>query len=116
MLSEPKTLQFVQIEENIIAQTLQSQLFYSIIGHNSTAEFLSKRLCVQINCNREDYKLKSNDVLIVATLGKRLEEGKVLTQEELTQFPVQYWVVKQVQKDIKTTLNNSQIKIKGLFL
>jgi hypothetical protein len=96
MLTEPKTLQFVQVNENIIAQTLQSQSFQSIIGHNSTAEFLSKRLCVQIDCNRQEYKLKSNDVLIVVTLGKRLEEGKVLTQEELIQFPVQYWVVKEV--------------------
>lgn len=59
---------------------------YSIVGHVGTAKLLSEILGVEIKANREFYVIEPNDVLLVASIGARLPEGKVLDYDELKEF------------------------------
>jgi hypothetical protein len=60
--------------------------FESAAGHQSTAEILSMLLGVEVPANRTAIKLKSGDVLIVFQLGIRLNEGQVLSKEEVLEL------------------------------
>lgn len=40
--------------------------------------------------NRTQLKLTKNDILIVFQLGVRIEEGKVLTRDEILQLPYKF--------------------------
>jgi hypothetical protein len=68
--------------------------FYSIIGHQSTADLLSAKLNVEVKLNRENYKKEKDDIVIVCLPSKRLEEGKVLSLEELNQIDIKFWIIK----------------------
>jgi hypothetical protein len=57
--------------------------FESVVGHQSTAEIISILLGVDVPANRTAIKLQSGDVLIVFQLGVRLNEGQVLSKEEV---------------------------------
>jgi len=58
----------------------------SIVGHESTAKLLSKILGIDIPVNRSNYRISENDMLLVFTVSERLPEGKVLTDEEISQY------------------------------
>jgi len=58
----------------------------SIVGHESTAKLLSKILGIDIPVNRANYRISENDMLLVFTVSERLPEGKVLTDEEISQY------------------------------
>ena len=93
MLKHDALLFFGQIDLET-AKTLAHDGFYSIIGHQSTADLLSAKLDVEIKLNRENYKKEKNDAIIVCLPSKRLEEGKVLSLEELEQIDIKFWVIK----------------------
>ncbi len=57
--------------------------FESAVGHQSTAEILTKLLGIEVPANRTAIKLQSGDILIVFQLGIRLAEGQVLSREEV---------------------------------
>jgi len=57
--------------------------FESAVGHQSTAEILSALLGIEVPTNRTAIKLQSGDTLIVFQLGVRLQEGQVLSKEEM---------------------------------
>lgn len=57
--------------------------YISCIGHQSTAILLSNILNQEIPMNRIQIKLNSGDKLIVFQVLVRLEEGKILTLEEM---------------------------------
>ncbi|MEM3423742.1 MAG: DUF1874 domain-containing protein [Nitrososphaeria archaeon] len=57
--------------------------FVSCIGHGSTAEFISQLLGIKIPMNRIQIKLEKEDELIVIQVMERIEEGKVLSREEI---------------------------------
>jgi len=69
----------------------------SIVGHSATAELYSAQLDVDVVANRENYTMVKDDILLVGALGKRLEEGKILSVEELQSFPIQWWMVYKVE-------------------
>jgi hypothetical protein len=71
---------------NEVKNFLNNNIFTSIVGHESTASFLSKILNIEIPVNRIPIKLNPNDLLIVAILNVRLPEGKILTLEELEEY------------------------------
>lgn len=73
--------------------------FISVVGHESTAEFLSKRLATHISVNRTEVKLYPGDWVLVAQIMKRLPEGKILTKEELESVPIKYFIVKLLDPD-----------------
>jgi hypothetical protein len=55
----------------------------SVVGHPGTAAVLSELLGMQVQTNRVQYTLKPSDVLVVFQLGVRLQEGQVLSKEEV---------------------------------
>lgn len=60
--------------------------FESAVGHQGMADLLSELFGVCIPVRRTQIFLNEGDVLIVAQLGVRLEEGRILTKEELRQL------------------------------
>ena len=66
-----------------VKDLLSKRGFESAVGHQSTAEILSNLLSVEVPANRIHIKLEAGDVLIVFQLSVRLQEGQVLSREEL---------------------------------
>ena len=65
----------------------------SAIGHKSTADLLTKLLGFEVAYNRVQVKLEKNDVALVFQLLTRLEEGRVLTEEELKNISYKLYLV-----------------------
>lgn len=63
--------------------------FTSAIGHASSANLLSAILEIDVPTNRVNITMQPGDVAIVLRMkpGARLEEGKVLSKEELEKIP-----------------------------
>jgi len=91
MLSDSSTVEFrrVMLDE---ARTLAADAV-SAVGHAPTATFYSRLLGLQVEANRVAVTLSTGDSLLVGALGARLDEGRVLTDEELQQFPVTWWYI-----------------------
>jgi len=101
--SQPETLIKVsEISEEQVKQLL-SEGFDSAVGHESTANFLSKKLSVEIKANRKQIKLDDDTLLIVVQLMQRLPEGKVLSEEEIAKIPVKFFAVHIWSWRAKTT-------------
>jgi len=79
-----------------VKSLLQSREWQSCIGHASTADLLSNLLDMKIEMNRINVKLQKDDVIIVFQLMQRLEEGKVLSKEELQNLSYKFYVVEVV--------------------
>ena len=82
-----------EVSENYVKKLLSENEFISVIGHESTAKFLSKRLGIEIKANRVEIKLEPGDLLIVAQLCKRLPEGEILSEKQLEQIHIKYFIV-----------------------
>jgi len=65
----------------------------SVIGHKATADVLSQYLGFKVNENRINYTAEDGDLIAVFIPGVRLEEGKVLTEDELKNLPGRYFFV-----------------------
>jgi hypothetical protein len=65
------------------ARNLLQEGFESAVGHPSTAEVLSTLLGVEVPPNRVAVTLSPKDRVIVFQLRVRLEEGRILTMEEV---------------------------------
>jgi len=75
------------------AKELLANVFTSAIGHQSTAKLLTQLLGVNVPVNRTEIKLERGQQLIVFQLLIRLQEGQVLSHEELEQLYQQGKVV-----------------------
>jgi len=73
----------ISLEE---AKKILSSGFVSAIGHASTAQLLSQMLNMEVPANRVEIKLAPGQLLVVFQLMARLQEGKILSQEELQQL------------------------------
>lgn len=69
------------------AQALLANGFESAIGHQTTANFLSTLLGIDIATNRIRIEMQPGDKALIFRLMERFEEGKVFTQEEITKVP-----------------------------
>lgn len=66
----------------------------SAIGHPSTAAVLSRRLGMEIPVNRVDVRLGSKERALLAQITlPRLAEGEVLSEQQLDQTEVKFYVV-----------------------
>lgn len=65
----------------------------SAIGHQSTADVVSNLIGVQIPMRRERLIFNPGDDVLVFSLNTRLEEGKVLTKDELEKLDFQFYFV-----------------------
>lgn len=70
------------------AKTLihREKCILSAIGHKATAEILSHILERDIPANRVEYKQERGDVALVFKLNRRIEEGRVLTKQEIEEI------------------------------
>jgi len=85
----------IKVEEINLQQvnSLLVEPFLSAVGHQSTAEILSKLTGTSIPVNRVNLSLIKSDQLIVFQLLTRLEEGRILTEQELEQLPYKFLLV-----------------------
>ena len=83
------TLRRVTVEE--AKAILASQPFTSAVGHEGTAQLLSKLLCVHILFNRQTIFMQPGDRALHFFLRTRLPEGRVLSEDELK--GLEYWLV-----------------------
>lgn len=109
MLSDSEELMFEKCELREIKNLIEDcdLTFHSIIGHEGTATVFSQILGIELPANREFYKLQEKDVLVVGSLNARLPEGKVLSEEELKEVPIQWWIV-NILKVVNNGKFNSQ--------
>jgi len=92
MITPPTTLTVVEASAEDVKNIL-NQGFVSAIGHEATAKIITTQLGVNVPVNRVSISLKRGDTLLVYQLLKRLEEGKVLTEQEMMQVPAKWYVV-----------------------
>lgn len=94
MLTEiPATLRVSELTVEDVGKLLSENEFVSAIGHQSTSLILSELLQMQIPMNRVQIKLNRNDRLVVYQLLQRVEEGKILSREEILQLPSKFFLV-----------------------
>ncbi len=92
------TLEFEKLHEDDIRLWISQDQAEWHIGHEATAEVLSRRFDVPIKADRKALiwpkRETSDDLdeeLIVVTLGRRLNEGQILTEAEVEQMPMTFW-------------------------
>jgi len=71
--------------------------FTSAVGHEPTAQLMSKLLNIPVPFNRIQVALNVGDILVVLQLLQRLPEGKVLSEEEIQAFPAK-WLKVEVKE------------------
>jgi len=88
---------YEKIEEEQARRLLLSTEFTSAIGHEATANFLSKKLGVKILTNRIPISMDKNDQAVVFRLLDRLPEGKVLDNNEMQSVRYELGLLKRVK-------------------
>jgi hypothetical protein len=81
----------VPLEE--VKETLKNNSFVSAIGHQATAEILSTLLEAPVPMNRVGISLEKGNVLYVFQLLTRLQEGQVLSVNEIQNLPYKFFRV-----------------------
>jgi len=92
MLTPPTTVKVTEASEDEVRRIV-AQGFISAIGHEATAKIVTSRIGVSVQVNRIAIQLKAGDVLVVFQLLKRLEEGKVLSEDEMKQVAAKWYLV-----------------------
>jgi hypothetical protein len=70
----------VSLEE---VKSLLREGFISAVGHQGTADVIASLTGVEVPVNRVAIKLATGDRLVVLQLQVRLEEGKILSSDEV---------------------------------
>jgi len=90
---------YLKVKE-VDAETVKSMLkkpFVSAVGHESTAKLLTALLGVEVPYNRIQVRLQKGDRLLVFQLLTRLEEGRLLDEDELRRLPHKFYIVEVVE-------------------
>ena len=85
------TVKMKIISTNEAKQLVSGQNFTSAVGHEGTAQLLSKLLGISIPFNRISIYLQPGDKAVHFFLKNRLPEGQVLNEEELRRLD--FWLV-----------------------
>ena len=76
-----------------VKKIVESNEIKSCIGHSGTAEVLSILLEREIPMNRIPITLKKGEKLLVFQIRTRLEEGKILSAEEVQKLPYEFYMI-----------------------
>ena len=95
MIEGDAILRIKEISKEEVKEILTKEGFVSAVGHQSTAEILSQLLDINIPFNRVQIKITSSDKLIVFQLLVRLEEGKILSKEEISKLPFKFFLIER---------------------
>lgn len=94
MISEvPAVIRIDEISLEEAKRLLSAGDFVSAVGHEATADVVSRLTGVDIKFNRINIKLDKGDQLIVFQLLGRLPEGKILSEEEIKSLPYKFFLV-----------------------
>ena len=96
ILTDWGRFEFWKIERNEAAYIVKCVPFVSAIGHEGTANLLSRVLDVVVPTNRIQIKMDVGDRAIVFRLLERLPEGKVLTEDELVHVQYEFGLMKRL--------------------
>jgi hypothetical protein len=77
------TLRVRPIHVGDVEGLLRVHDFVSAVGHEATARILTLLLGIEVPFNRVAIRLVPGDHLIVFQLGVRLQEGQILSEEEV---------------------------------
>ena len=83
ILTDYGEYEFFKIDLEDAKELLLTEKFVSAVGHESTANFLSKLLTLSVPTNRIAIHMGAGDCAIVFRLLSRLPEGVILTLEEI---------------------------------
>lgn len=79
----PVSLEIEEISVERVKAVLSKTRFESAVGHQGTADVLTKILDIEVKFERKQISATSGDLLIVFQLLERLPEGAVLSKEEV---------------------------------
>jgi len=91
--SEEATISIKVVDVETVKQIIANEEVESVIGHESTAKILSQLLGTEVKAERKEVKLKKGDKVVVFQLLQRLQEGAVLSEEELKQLQFKFFLV-----------------------
>lgn len=80
----------MDVEVPYVKELLKKEGFQSAIGHESTANLLSRILGIEIKMNRIRIEAEVGDAIISFQLAERLPEGKILSEDELGSLKYQF--------------------------
>jgi hypothetical protein len=87
-----------------VRKALECDELQSAVGHEGTAQVLSRLLGVEIKTERKTVFMKKGDSALQFFLKTRLPEGKVLSAEELQTLP--YWLVWSEVREVEVEKND----------
>jgi hypothetical protein len=87
------TLRVRKTSPEEVRTLLTTHEFESAVGHQSTADFLTALLGVQIKAERRQVTFQPDTLYVVFQLIGRLPEGRVLTEEELRAVNYRFYTV-----------------------
>ena len=88
---------FVHISVSLAQELMIQEEFTSAVGHQGTAEIISRLVNINVSVNRITIKMQPGDSAIVFRLLERLPEGKVLSMEELKSLPYEFGLLERVE-------------------
>ena len=97
MLDGSAVLKVHEVDASHVKKLLEHHKWESCVGHTSTAEILTTVLGHHIPLNRVPVKLKKGDMAVVFQVMVRVEEGKVLSKEEIEKLPTKFFTVEVVE-------------------
>ena len=74
------------ISEEEIQNLITEEGFESFIGHQATAEIISKLLDINCQANRVSYQQKIGNKAVIFKLKGRPPEGKILSRQEIEEI------------------------------
>lgn len=96
MVEDGGIIEIKKIDLEQAKEILSNNSFISAIGHQSTADILKTLLDLDISMNRIAIKLQTDDTLIVFQVNQRLNEGAVLSKEEIEKLPYSFYLVRKL--------------------
>lgn len=111
----PETVNFseLSLEE---AKALLAVGFESAVGHQATAQILTERLGLLVEAKRVNVTLRPGDSAVLAQVRlPRLEEGQVLTVEQVAVAPVSFLLVRVAPEATVTLLHRGEGFFAGIW-
>jgi len=85
MLILPADVSFMQTNKNEFCEVIANGVF-NAIGHQGTIDLVNILCNTKLDLNRVAIRAKTGDTIYILTLALRLEEGKLLTKEEIVKL------------------------------
>jgi len=85
MLKLPADVSFMQTNKNEFCEVIANGVF-NAIGHQGTIDLVNILCNTKLDLNRVAIRAKTGDTIYILTLALRLEEGKLLTKEEIVKL------------------------------